>query len=106
MISFTVVNELKKVTHNHPMLSLAKTKEIEDVKNFIGNKDCITMAKLDGLTCSLTYSKGKLVKAETRGNGIIGEDITHNAFVIRNIPKRIDFIDMLSAMGIDVIICE
>lgn len=91
MISFTVVNELKKVTHNHPMLSLAKTKEIEDVKNFIGKKDCITMAKLDGLTCSLTYSKGKLVKAETRGNGIIGEDITHNAFVIRNIPKRIDF---------------
>lgn len=89
-INFTTVSELNKVTHNHPMLSLAKTKDVKDVKKFIGNKKCITMAKLDGLTCSLTYVEGKLVKAETRGNGIVGEDITHNAFVVKNIPKKLN----------------
>lgn len=88
-ISYQVVNELKKVKHNHPMLSLAKTKDIEEVKSFIGDKDCAVMAKMDGLTCSLHYEDGKLVSAETRGNGEIGEDITHNAMVIPSIPKRI-----------------
>lgn len=88
-IRYTVVNELNKVEHNHPMLSLAKTKEIDDVIDFLGERDYIAMLKMDGLTCSLMYKDGKLVSAETRGNGIIGEDITHNAFVVDNIPKKI-----------------
>lgn len=85
-----VVSELKKVKHNHPMLSLAKTKDVEEVEKFIGDKDYIVMAKMDGLTCSLHYEGGKLVSAETRGNGEVGEDITHNAMVIPSIPKRIN----------------
>ena len=88
-IRYTVVNELNKVEHNHPMLSLAKTKEINDVIDFLGEKDYIAMLKMDGLTCSIMYKNGKLVSAETRGNGIVGEDVTHNAFVVDNIPKKI-----------------
>ena len=89
VIHFEELSELKKVKHNHPMLSLNKTKDIEEVKSFIGDKDYIVMAKMDGLTCSLYYEGGKLVSAETRGNGEVGEDITHNAMVIPSIPKRI-----------------
>lgn len=89
-IHYDVVNELKKVNHNHPMLSLDKTKDIEEIYNFIENHDWICMAKLDGLTCSLHYRGGRLVRAETRGNGLVGEDITHNAYKIPSIPKTID----------------
>ena len=88
-VNYTVVNELQKVKHNHPMLSLDKTKDIEEIKSFIGNRDWIAMLKLDGLTCSLLYEDGRLVRAETRGDGEIGEDVTHNAIVIPSIPKRI-----------------
>ena len=91
-VIYTVVNELKKVKHEYqPMLSLDKTKDIEDIKDFIGNRDWIAMLKLDGLTCRLTYEGGKLVRAETRGDGYEGEDITHNARVIPSIPQRIDY---------------
>lgn len=90
VVHFEEVSELKKVKHNHPMLSLAKTKDIKEVESFMGDFSCIAMAKMDGLTCSLTYENGKLVRAETRGNGELGEDITHNALVIPSIPKRID----------------
>lgn len=88
-VNYTVVNELQKVKHNHPMLSLDKTKDIEEIKSFIGNRDWIAMLKLDGLTCSLLYEDGRLVRAETRGDGEIGEDVTHNAMVVPSIPKRI-----------------
>ena len=90
-IHYNVVNNLKKVTHNHPMLSLQKTKDISDIKEFIGGKAWIAMAKMDGLTCSLRYVNGELVSAETRGNGIIGEDVTHNAKVIPSIPQKIPY---------------
>ena len=90
-VNYQVVNALKKVEHSHPMLSLDKTKDIEVIKSFIGNKDYIAMAKMDGLTCSLTYENGKLIAAETRGNGIIGEDILHNALQVKNIPNKIDY---------------
>lgn len=83
------VSELKKVKHNHPMLSLDKTKNIKDIKSFVKGKQWIAMAKMDGLTCSLTYKEGKLIRAETRGNGIEGEDITHNAMIIPSIPNQI-----------------
>lgn len=89
-IHYDVVTELKKVEHNHPMLSLDKTKDIEEIKTFINGHDWICMAKMDGLTCSLHYRGGRLVRAETRGNGKIGEDITHNAYKIPSIPKTID----------------
>lgn len=103
-VNYQVVNKLKKVTHNHPMLSLNKTKSIDEIKSFLGNKDFICMAKVDGLTCSLRYLNGKLVSAETRGNGIEGEDILHNALVIKNIPKKIDFQDELIVDG--EIVCK
>ena len=90
-INYQVVNKLNKVEHNHPMLSLNKTKEISEVEKFVKGKDYICMAKMDGLTCSLKYIDGKLVSAETRGNGQVGEDILHNALVVKNIPKKINY---------------
>ena len=90
-VYFEKVSELKKVKHNHPMLSLDKTKDIEDIKSFIKGHDWVAMAKMDGLTCSLHYVDGKLVSAETRGNGIEGEDITHNALIISSIPNQINY---------------
>ncbi len=98
-ISFTVVNELEKVKHNHLMLSLNKTKDIDEIKSFLKKKDYIAMLKLDGLTCSLQYKDGKLVAAETRGNGEVGENILHNALVIPSIPKEIDYKDELVVDG-------
>lgn len=90
-INYQVVNGLKKVEHNHSMLSLDKTKDPAEVDAFLGNNDYVAMAKLDGLTCSLKYVDGKLISAETRGNGVVGEDITHNAFVLPSIPQVIPF---------------
>jgi DNA ligase (NAD+) len=103
-VNYTVVNELQKVEHNHPMLSLDKTKNIEEIKAFVGDKDWIAMLKMDGLTCSLLYENGRLVRAETRGDGEIGEDVTHNAMVIPSIPKRIPYTDRLIVDG--EIICK
>ena len=104
-IRYTVINELKKVKHEYqPMLSLDKTKDIEEIKHFIGNKDWIAMLKLDGLTCRLTYEEGRLVRAETRGDGVEGEDITHNARVIPSIPKVIPYKDTLVVDG--EVICD
>ena len=98
-INYQVVNELKKIKHSHKMLSLQKTKDIDELKNFLGNHNYIMMPKLDGLTCSLTYEDGRLISAETRGNGIIGEDILHNALVIPSIPKKINYKERLVVDG-------
>lgn len=87
----TKVDKLIKAQHNHLMLSLGKTKDINEVKSFLGKQNYIAMCKMDGLTCSLRYLNGKLISAETRGDGIIGEDITHNANVINSIPKKIKY---------------
>ena len=87
----TVVDKLEKVEHNHSMLSLEKTKDLIDIISFLEDKDYVAMAKMDGLTCSLRYINGELVSAETRGDRFVGEDITHNAYVISNIPKKIDY---------------
>lgn len=103
-VNYQVVNELNKVEHDHKMLSLDKTKDIEELIKFLGNKPYIIMAKMDGLTCSLTYEDGYLVKAETRGNGVIGEDVLHNAKVISNIPTEIPYLDKLVVDG--EIICK
>lgn len=98
-IHFEKVSQLNKVKHNHPMLSLAKTKSLDELKNFINSQLCVFMDKMDGLTVSLTYENGELVCAETRGNGEEGEDITHNARVIKGIPQRINFKDKLVVDG-------
>lgn len=88
-IQYNIVSQLNKVEHNHLMLSLDKSKDYEVIKRFLGNKDFVGMFKLDGLTLSLTYQDGFLVKAETRGNGRVGEDVLHNVRVINSIPQRI-----------------
>ena len=90
-IRYEVLSELRKVSHDKdfPMLSLDKTKEISDIEDKFKNKQWIAMAKCDGLSCRLIYQDGRLIQAATRGNGEIGEDITHNAKVVKNIPKWI-----------------
>lgn len=98
-IRFETVSNLEKVKHNHPMLSLAKTKDWNEFVRYFNYKDVIGMLKLDGLTCSLRYLNGRLVSAETRGNGEEGENILHNALVVRNIPNRIDYNDELIIDG-------
>lgn len=89
-VGYEVKSKLTKVKHNHPMLSLAKTKDINDIITFLDGRNYIVMGKMDGLTCSLRYVNGELVSAETRGNGEIGEDILHCVKVITNIPLKID----------------
>lgn len=98
-VGYEVVSELDKVEHNHPMLSLKKTKEVEEVISFANGKRLICMLKLDGLTCSLRYVDGKLVSAETRGNGVVGENILHNAYHVKGIPHKIDFMGELIVDG-------
>ena len=98
-VNYQVVNELEKVEHNHPMLSLDKTKSLEAIDSFVNGKNFICMGKMDGLTCSLHYIDGQLISAETRGNGIIGENILHNALVVKNIPKKIEYTGELIVDG-------
>lgn len=98
-IHYGEIDKLKKIKHNHPMLSLNKTKNIDEIKKFIGKEPYICMGKIDGLTLSLTYENGKLVRAETRGNGEIGEDVLHNAMSIVSIPKEIHIKTLLVIDG-------
>ena len=102
-IQYDATNKLKKVTHNHPMLSLDKTKDINVLKNWL-KENTIVMHKMDGLTCSLKYENGKLVSAETRGNGTIGEDITENAKRLPSIPKTVSTKETLIVDG--EVICK
>ena len=103
-VIWSSVSELNKIKHDHLMLSLDKTKDLDVIKNFIGNSSYIAMCKMDGLTCSLKYKNGKLFSAETRGNGEIGEDILHNAKIISNIPLYISEKEELTIDG--EIICD
>ena len=103
-IVYELKSELSKSTHNHKMLSLDKTKSVSEAVNFVKNQLFLTMCKMDGLTCSLTYRNGELVSAETRGNGMVGEDILHNARVLPSIPKNIPYLDELVIDG--EIICR
>ena len=98
-VNFQTIGQLNKIEHGHLMLSLDKTKDLNDIANFLGEKDSIAMLKLDGLTCSLTYENGYLVRAETRGNGVIGEDILHNVLQIKNVPNRINYKNKLVIDG-------
>lgn len=88
-IGCDVVSELKEVTHSHPMLSLDKTKSTDDLVKFSSGRDCVLSLKMDGLTVLNTYKYNSLEQSETRGNGKIGEIITHNAKVFENFPTQI-----------------
>lgn len=90
-VGYEVLSELPKERHESPMLSLDKTKEVEELKRFLGDQKALLSWKLDGLTIVLTYRDGELYKAVTRGNGEVGEVITNNARVFRNIPLRIAY---------------
>lgn len=90
-VGYEVLSELPKERHEKPMLSLDKTKEVEDLKAFAGNQKVLMSWKMDGLTIVLTYRDGKLYKAVTRGNGEVGEVITANAKVFKNIPLQIAY---------------
>ena len=90
-VGYEVLSELPKERHESPMLSLDKTKEIPRLQDFVGNQNTIISWKLDGLTIVLTYKEGKLFKAVTRGNGEVGEVITNNAKVFKNVPLSIAY---------------
>ena len=108
-IHYETKSELAKKTHEYkPMLSLEKTKEVSELENFLYKDpkewDWCAMFKLDGLSCRLTYENGKLISAETRGNGIEGEDITHNAKIMPSIPNQIPYKETLVVDG--EVICD
>lgn len=88
-VGYEVKSTLNKVKHNHPMLSLDKTKSVKDIVNFFKNHDGVAMLKMDGLTCSVAYHND-LISAESRGNGEVGEDLLHNAKVVTNLPLKIN----------------
>ena len=102
-VGYEVITNLKKVRHEKRMLSLDKTKDVEKLKSFIGDKEGVLSWKLDGLTIVIRYDKGVLAQAVTRGNGDVGEDITHNAKFFKNLPVRIPFEDELIIRGEGVI---
>lgn len=92
-VGYEVISDLNKVQHEYPpMLSLDKTKSYSDIKKFLSNQPGVVMAKMDGLTCRLTYVDGKLVRAETRGDGVVGEDITHNIKFVKDVPLCINML--------------
>ena len=102
-VGYEVVSELPKERHESPMLSLDKTKEVEELKNFVGDQEVLISWKMDGLTVVLTYRDGKLYKAVTRGNGEVGEVITNNAKVFKNVPVQIAYQGELILRGEAVI---
>ena len=102
-VGYSVADELKEVEHNHPMLSLDKTKSIDELIEFIGDKNGFLSVKCDGLTTSLHYIDGKLIGAETRGNGVKGTECLQNVLTMKNVPKEIPYKDELIIDGETII---
>jgi len=98
-VGYEVLSELPKEAHERPMLSLDKTKSVEDLAAWLGSRTALLSWKLDGLTVVLTYRGGELFKAVTRGNGLVGEVITGNARAFRNVPLKIPFTGELTLRG-------
>ena len=98
-VGYEVLSELPKETHESPMLSLDKTKSVEELISWVGDQKALLSWKLDGLTIVLTYDNGELLKAVTRGNGEVGEIITNNARVFKNIPIIIPYKGKLVLRG-------
>jgi DNA ligase (NAD+) len=89
-VGYEVKSKLNKVQHDIPLKSLGKTKDINELKKFIGTQEVVVMLKLDGLSNKLTYDNyGKLSQGSTRGNGVIGEDISHSVEKYKNVPEYI-----------------
>ena len=102
-VGYESVDELPKEAHEKPMLSLGKTKDRQELQSWLQGKEALLSWKLDGLTVVLTYRDGKLAKAVTRGNGEVGEVITANARVFKNIPLQISYMGELILRGEAVI---
>lgn len=102
-VGYSVADELKEVAHNHPMLSLDKTKSVEELIEFVGNKNCFLSVKADGLTTSLHYINGKLIGAETRGDGVRGIECLQNVLTMKNVPREIPYKDELIIDGETII---
>lgn len=98
-VGHLVISKLKKVTHSSKVLSLDKTKEVSKLRDFLKDETGILSFKMDGLTVILKYNNGELTQAITRGNGQVGEDITHNAKFFKNIPLKINFKEELILRG-------
>jgi len=98
-VGYEVKSKLAKVQHSIPLLGLDKTKNVDDLIKFRKGKDLVAMAKLDGLAVELIYEDGRLVQASTRGDGHIGEDITHNARVFKGLPLSIPHKGYLKVLG-------
>ena len=94
-----VLDGFQKVTHSKPMLSAAKTKDINEIKKFVGTHDFYCSYKLDGLTLVCIYEDGKLKQAITRGTGLVGEDVTEQAKMITNLPIKIPYDGYLELRG-------
>ena len=90
-VGYEILSELPKQTHPSPMLSLDKTKQVNELESWIGDKEGLLSWKMDGLTVVLTYENGQLLNAVTRGNGVVGEVITNNAKVFKKLPISIPF---------------
>ncbi len=102
-VGYEVLSELPKEKHASPMLSLDKTKEVDELVSFVGDKEAVLSWKLDGLTIVLTYNNGTLEKAVTRGNGTVGEVVTANAKAFKNVPLSIPYKGRLVLRGEAVI---
>ena len=98
-VGYEVLSELPKERHESPMLSLDKTKDVQALKSWLGDNKASLSWKLDGLTIVLTYENGGLAKAVTRGNGEVGEVITNNARVFKNLPHQIPYEGQLILRG-------
>lgn len=98
-VGYEVKSKLVKVKHDIPLLSLDKTKDTNDLIKFIKANPCLMMFKYDGLTVELIYDGGHLIQASTRGDGYVGEDITHNAKAFKNIPLTIPYQGFLRVVG-------
>jgi DNA ligase (NAD+) len=98
-VGYDVKSKLEKVSHDIPLLSLDKTKDVDELVKFMGNHKCLLMYKYDGLTVELIYNEGNLIQASTRGDGYTGEDITHNVKTFKNIPLTIPYNGFLRVVG-------
>ena len=98
-VGYKIVSDLPKVQHTIPLLSLDKTKSVDDIKRFIGNKPSLLMLKYDGLTIELIYNNGELIQGSTRGDAYYGEDITNNVHMFKNVPSTINYKKYLKITG-------
>lgn len=102
-VGYEVKSKLEKVKHEYILRSLGKTQDKNELNSFIGNKTAVGMLKLDGLTTDLIYKDGELIEGSTRGNGEIGEDITHNVKTYINAPKKIKYKGKIHIVGESII---